>query len=177
MPSEITNEQNHPFPDSSHDRPRLPLCLSCITRCFFEALLQRESSATYIFFMKRFFKLAGVPGPKQTASNQTSPPPVAPAHLGPLHNKTGLDPKYTVPPVPHPIPYQHLNILVSSKGLLLRPHIPGSSRTESYVRIGWGLAGTVELVENAASRDPELDWSKAAVVYGILGSLDLFTGM
>lgn len=32
-------------------------------------------------------------------------------------------------------------------------------------------------MEDAASKDPELDWSKAAVVYGVLGSLDLFTGM
>jgi phosphatidylinositol 4-phosphatase len=127
--------------------------------------------------MKQFFKLAGAPGPKQTTSKPTPPTPVKPAHLGPLPNRTGLDPKYTVPPVPHPIPYQHLDISVSSQGLLLKPHIPGFSRTESYVRISWGLAGKVELVENAASRDPELDWSKGVVVYGILGSLDLFTGM
>lgn len=126
--------------------------------------------------MKRFFKFAGTPGLKQTTTNPTPPPPVAPVHPGPFPNRTGLDPKYTVPPVPHPIPYQYLDILVSRQGLLLRPHIPGSGRTESYVKISWGLAGKVELVENAASRDPELDWSKAAVVYGILGSLDLFTG-
>lgn len=89
----------------------------------------------------------------------------------------GLGPKYTVPPVPHPNPYHHLDILVSSKGLLLRPHIPKHNHAEPYVRISWGLAGKVELVEGAAAKDSELDWSKAAVVYGILGSLDLFTGM
>lgn len=124
--------------------------------------------------MKRFFKFTGTPGPRQTT---TKPTPSPPAHLGPLSSRTGLDPKYTVPPVPHPIPYQHLDILVSGVGLLLRPHIPGSNRAESYVRISWGLAGKAELIEDAASRVPELDWSKAAVVYGILGSLDLFTGM
>lgn len=102
---------------------------------------------------------------------------MVPVHPGPLPTRNSLDPKYTVPPVPHPIPYQHLDILVSSNGLLLRPHIPGSSFTESYVRIGWGLAGKVELIDNVTSKDPELDWSKAAVVYGVLGSLDLFTGM
>jgi hypothetical protein len=60
---------------------------------------------------------------------------------------------------------------------LLRPHIPGSSNAESYARIGWGLAGKIELIEDAAPKETGLDWSKAAVVYGVLGSLDLFTGM
>lgn len=123
--------------------------------------------------MKRFLGLTSTPSPKP----RPAPPLMAPAHPGPLPNTTGLEPKYTVPPVPHPNPYHHLEILVSSEGLLLRPHLPGYDHTESYVRISWGLAGKVELVEDVAAKDPELDWSKAAVVYGILGSLDLFTGM
>jgi hypothetical protein len=124
--------------------------------------------------MKRFLKFTGVPGPKPTpAQSKPLAPPKAPAHP----NRTGLDPKYTVPPVPHPIPYQHLEILVSSQGLLLRPHIPGSSDAGSYVRISWGLAGKIELIEDVAPKGTGLDWSKAAVVYGVLGSLDLFTGM
>ena len=61
--------------------------------------------------------------------------------------------------------------------MLLRPHIPGYNHPESHVRINWGLAGKAEVVEDTATKDPELDWSKAAVVYGVLGSLDLFTGM
>ena len=117
--------------------------------------------------MKRFFKLTGTPSPKPPS------PLMAPAHPGPLPNTTGLEPKYTVPPTPHPNPYHHLDVLVSSEGLLLRPHLPGHNQTRSYVRISWGLAGKVELVEDAK----DLDWSKAAVVYGVLGSLDLFTGM
>lgn len=125
--------------------------------------------------MKRFFKLTGTPSPKPATPKPS--PPIAPAHPGPFSNKTGLEPKYTVPPVPHPNPYHYIEILVSSKGLLLRPHIPGRQYTGSFVRIDWGLAGKVELIEDTAAEDPELDWSKAAVVYGILGSLDLFTGM
>ena len=128
-----------------------------------------------IFTMKRFFKFTGAPSPAPASTNLE--PAMAPVHPGPLPNKTALHPQYTVPPFPHPIPYQHLGILVTSKGLLLRPHIPGSSHTESYVRMSWGLAANVELVEDTASKDLELDWSKAAVVYGVLGSLDLFTGM
>jgi len=128
--------------------------------------------------MKRFLNLAGIPGPKQAPpKSKPPPPPIVPVHPGPLPNATGLDPKYTVPLVPHPNPHRHLDILVSNRGLLLRPHIPGSNHTESYVRISWGLAGKVELVEDTSAKDPELDWSKAAVVYGVLGSLDLFTGM
>lgn len=119
--------------------------------------------------MKRFFKLPEAPIDVK--------PSMEPVHPGHLSNRTGLNPKYTVPPVPHPIPYQLLDVLVSSGGLLLRPHIPGFSHAESYIRITWGLAGKVELIENTVSKGPELDWSKAAVVYGILGSLDLFTGM
>ena len=123
--------------------------------------------------MKRFFKLPGTPGPKPSSPSTL----LAPAHPGPFPNTTGLEPKYTVPPSPHPNPYHHLEILVSNKGLLLRPHFPGHNHAESYVRISWGLAGKIELVEGVAAKDPELDWSKAAVVYGVLGSLDLFTGM
>jgi len=125
--------------------------------------------------MKRFFKLTGTPSPKP--ASKSKPPPLAPVHPGPLANTTGLEPKYTVPPVPHPNPYHCLEILVSGKGLLLRPHIPGYNHPESYVRINWGLAANVEVVEDTDTEDPELDWSKAAVVYGVLGSLDLFTGM
>ena len=125
--------------------------------------------------MKRFFKLTGTPSPKPASTSK--PPPLAPVHPGPLASTTGLEPKYTVPPVPHPNPYHRLEILVSGKGLLLRPHIPGYNHPESYVRINWGLAGNVEVVEDTDTKDPELDWSKAAVVYGVLGSLDLFTGM
>ena len=128
--------------------------------------------------MKRLFKLTGTPSSKPVPpKSKPVAPPMGPVHPGPLPNTTGLEPKYTVPPVPHPNPHHHLDILVSSEGLLLRPHLPGHNHTESYVRISWGLAGKIEPVEGTAAEDPELDWSKAAVVYGVLGSLDLFTGV
>ena len=127
--------------------------------------------------MKRFFKLTGTPSPKPAPKPKPPLPPLVPTHPGPHANTTGLEPKYTVPPVPHPNPYHRLEILVSKEGLLLRPYIPGYNHPESYVRINWGLTGKVEAVEATATKDPELDWSKAAVVYGVLGSLDLFTGM
>ena len=128
--------------------------------------------------MKRLFKLTGTPGPKPVPpKSKPAPPAMGPVHPGPLPNATGLDPKYTIPPVPQPNPHHHLDVLASSEGLLLRPHLPGHTHTESYVRISWGLAGKVELVEDTAAKHLELDWSKAAVVYGVLGSLDLFTGM
>ena len=128
--------------------------------------------------MKRLFKLTGTPSPKPVPpKSKPPPPPMGPVHPGSLPNTTGLEPKYTVPPLPHPNPHHHLDILVSGEGLLLRPHLSAHNHTESYLRISWGLAGKVELVEGTAAEDPELDWSKAAVVYGVLGSLDLFTGM
>lgn len=175
----IASEES--FPDSSHDHLHLPpLCLPLrSTRCLVEGFTLFIYSETICnFIMKRFFKLTGTPVPRPSSPKpKPQPPPTGPAHPGPLSNTIGLEPKYTVPPVPHPNPYHHLDILVSRNGLLLRPHIPGYGRSESYVRIYWGLAGKVELVEDTVAKDSELDWSKAAVVYGVLGTLDLFTGM
>lgn len=132
----------------------------------------RITATPRIFAMKRFFKLTGTPSPKPIPK-----PPMAPVHPGPLPTTTGLEPKYTVPPVLRPNPYNYLDVLVSSEGLLLRPHLPGHNHAEPYVRISWGLAGKVDLVEDSAAEGSGLDWSKAAVVYGVLGSLDLWTGM
>lgn len=120
---------------------------------------------------RRFAKLTGTPSPKPTPK-----PPTAPVHPRPFPIATGFEPKYTVPHVSRPDPYDHLDVLVSSRGLLLRPHLSGRNHTEPYARISWGLAGKVELVEDTAAEGSGLDWSEAVVVCGVLGSLDLWTG-
>ncbi|KAK7693744.1 hypothetical protein QCA50_003316 [Cerrena zonata] len=90
-------------------------------------------------------------------------------------HKTGLQPKYLVPPVPHPCPYEHIAILATSEGLLLRPHFPNdTSASRSYVKIDWGKDGKIEEIEESEDRKP-LDWSDCTVVYGVLGVLNLFS--
>jgi hypothetical protein len=67
--------------------------------------------------------------------------------------------------------------LVSKKGLLLRPHISGLVRTESHVKISWGLGGTVKEVQgDGEDAGSDVDWTKSVVVYGIIGTLDVFSG-
>jgi phosphatidylinositol 4-phosphatase len=106
--------------------------------------------------MKKLFdKLAGVKSPS--------------SHLG-------LDPKFVVPPVPHPCPHDHIALLATKDGLLLRPHVPELTNTQTYVRVAWGKNVHVEELDG----DLELegcDWSKSAIIYGIVGVLELFSGM
>jgi hypothetical protein len=90
---------------------------------------------------------------------------------------TGLQPKYLVPPVPHPCPHDHLVLLVTKDGLLIRQHTPGHDRTTqettSHVRIAWGKAVRIEEVTEVEDR---VDWEESVIVYGIIGILELFSG-
>jgi len=101
----------------------------------------------------------------------------APGHT-PAHT-VGLKPKYLVPPIPHPCPYDHLALLVTKEGLLIRQHIPGHDRKtgklNSYVRIAWGKPVQVEEVVDSTNAG-DVDWSDSVIVYGIIGVLELFSG-
>lgn len=83
----------------------------------------------------------------------------------------GLQPKFTVPPVPHPTPYYRISILAAKSGLLLRPAT--SDNPDTFVRVPWGENVVVEEIAN----DAELDWNDAAIVYGVLGMLQLNAGL
>ena len=103
----------------------------------------------------------------------TSPPPTNKNIL----STPGLQPKFTVPPVPHPCPHEHLALLVCNEGLLLRPHFPAGSGKEThggrtYVRIGWGREGVQEVQET----EEDCDWEKCVIIYGIVGILELTFG-
>ncbi|KAL1743446.1 SacI homology domain-containing protein [Schizophyllum fasciatum] len=124
--------------------------------------------------MKKFFNNIGVNrGPKAAAATSTSTPatPVTPT----VAHTTGLQAKFVVPPVPHPAPYHYLCLLARPEGLLIRPHLPGQEcdDVQSYVRVPWGSPVTAEEVQ--ADEHSRIDWSEGAVVYGLLGSLDLFS--
>lgn len=54
----------------------------------------------------------------------------------------------------------------------------GLVHVESHVQIHWGIAGKIEEVQgDGEDLDGNTDWSKSIIVYGIIGTLDLFSGM
>lgn len=89
----------------------------------------------------------------------------------------GLHLEFSLPPVPHPCPHDHLALLASEGGLLIRPHIPGSpflnSSLYSYLRLSWGKSNKIEQLEKREEDD--LDWTESVIVYGIAGIVELFT--
>jgi hypothetical protein len=121
--------------------------------------------------MKRLFskpsKNASATGKSSTLemAGRTAPLPAA---------MTGLQPNYVVPPVPHPNPHEHIVLLASDHGLLMRPHRAGLSPA-SYVRVSWGkTANIVELPSDGGSSS--VDWNEGVVIYGIVGLMTLFNG-
>lgn len=132
--------------------------------------------------MKRFLAKASKPFalPKSLANlgantvpSTSSEMPHATTGIQPT---TGLQPKYLVPAVPHPCPYDHLVLLATKDGLLIRQHLPGlKQKPPSYVRVAWGKAVKVEEITNDRKVD-DYDWDEGVVVYGIVGILELFSG-
>lgn len=101
-----------------------------------------------------------------------------PANLtvqGTISHTTGLQPKYLVPPVPHPCPHDHLSLLVTKDGLLIRPYTTGLSGSTAHVRIAWGKIVRVEEITSNGGAD-EVEWEKGVIVYGIIGILEMFSG-
>ncbi|TFK92292.1 hypothetical protein K466DRAFT_659372 [Polyporus arcularius HHB13444] len=121
--------------------------------------------------MKRLFSKTF----KTATPSTKSTPAVVPATTPLVHN-TGLQPKDTLPPVPHPCPYEHISIVATSDGLLLRPRHPGQAQTEdvseSAVKVAWGKGGKVETL---AAQAEDADWEESVVVYGIIGFLELYS--
>lgn len=77
-----------------------------------------------------------------------------------------LPPSLTVPPTLHPNVYPEILIVVTPSGLVLKSK---STSASVNVRVGWGVKPKVEVVDSALS----VDWTKACVVYGIVGILKL----
>jgi phosphatidylinositol 4-phosphatase len=87
-----------------------------------------------------------------------------------------LQPKLVVPPDPHPRPYDHIAVLPTQEGLLLRSHTPRQGElTRRYVRISWGKIPEIEKFQGAV-HNTGAGWAAAVIVYGIVGILELFTG-
>ena len=98
-----------------------------------------------------------------------------PATTNPPVHHTGLQPKDTLPPAPHPCPYEYISVLATTEGLLLRHRHPGQAEDsgDDEVKIEWGKGGKVVPI---AGGTVEADWEESVVVYGIVGCLELFSG-
>ncbi|KAJ6547710.1 SacI homology domain-containing protein [Mycena capillaripes] len=120
--------------------------------------------------MKRFFTKASKPFAPSTSSPPSSS--ITAPHT------TGLQPKYVVPPVPHPCPHDHIALLVTATGLLLRQHIPGRGANDpgptAHLRLSWSKTVKVEELSGNGEADG-VDWTDSVIIYGIVGVLELFS--
>ncbi|KAI0005981.1 SacI homology domain-containing protein [Russula compacta] len=108
-------------------------------------------------------------------SSKTYPStPTISANNGLVGHSPALQPKFVVPPIPHPRPYDHIAILPTQDGLLLRPHVARQVEPDHYVRITWGKVPGIEEFQGAVG-NAGVNWAAAIIVYGIIGILELFT--
>lgn len=139
-----------------------------------------KASKTFVI-PKPFAELASNPVNESSASpssaRQASLTPHTATVAGIQPAGPALQPKDTVPPVPHPYPHDHLELRAHSSGLLIRPHITDETQRASpyYVRIAWGKHVRIVEVSGASDIGP-INWDGSVVVYGIIGVLDLFSG-
>ncbi|KAH9001323.1 SacI homology domain-containing protein [Lactarius akahatsu] len=102
-----------------------------------------------------------------------SPKPPALVHNDLIAHTPALQPKFVVPAVPHPRPHDHIAVLPTQDGLLLRPHRTRSDDSDHYFRINWGKSPKFEEFQGSAQNVDS--WASAVIVYGIVGILELFT--
>ncbi|TFK30155.1 hypothetical protein FA15DRAFT_726049 [Coprinopsis marcescibilis] len=149
--------------------------------------------------MKRFFEKASKPFSINFDSDNKKGEPVSgsssggaegnatrllkkipPKLLGSSTTTPGLKPRYVLPAVPHPCPYDHLAILVTHDGLLVRP-CSSSERskhknlTSTHLKICWKDAAIVEVEDSLGEQEEPGAWGESVVVYGIVGMLELFS--
>ena len=137
------------------------------------------SLALLIHVMKRLLTKASKPfGFSLTPQSNSPSPPPAPLSIPTTPHTTRLQPKFVVPAVPQPYPHTHLAILVTKEGLLIRPHVLGSGIDQTEwlhcIRVSWGKSVKVEEIERDQLSE-KLDWNEGAIVYGIVGVLELFS--
>ncbi|KAK0483841.1 SacI homology domain-containing protein [Armillaria novae-zelandiae] len=112
--------------------------------------------------MKRFFSRS----PNRSDTGSDPAPAAVPTSLPHPH----LQPKYVVPPVPHPAPYEHIALLATKEGLLMRPYELGAGISSVHgAKIAWGRGGKIEEIAVVG------EWEGYIVVYGIVGILELFS--
>lgn len=106
-------------------------------------------------------------------------PPAVPG--APIGLTSGLQPKYSVSAVPHPYPHDHLVLVSTKEGLLIRPQVPGKhkevvNKSLPLVRIKWRKEIVVEEMNWSTESHSGINWaSDGVVVYGIVGVLELYS--
>jgi phosphatidylinositol 4-phosphatase len=114
--------------------------------------------------MKRLFL-------RRKSSQPSTPEDPPPAHK-PAPRSVSLQPKFIVPPLPHPCPYASIHVLVTTHGLMLSPDLHSDAQAVSYVRISWGKDAVVDQIEG-----DKTGCTASTTVHGIVGILRLFHGM
>jgi hypothetical protein len=114
--------------------------------------------------MKRLFSKSSKSQPS------TSAPP---AQNNVAVHKPAPHPRSIVPPS-HPRPHDHIAVLPTQDGLLLRPHVVRQGESGHYVRITWGKVPEIKEFQGSI---PGVNWTSPVIVYGIVGILDLFAGI
>jgi hypothetical protein len=117
--------------------------------------------------MKRFFS-------KSSKNRQSSTPAVS-AQNHVVDRTPTPQPKSTVSTAPHSRPHDHIAILPTQDGLLLRPYIARQGESDHYVRITWGKVPEIKQLHGPAPT-AGVNWTLAVIVYGIIGIIDLFAG-
>ncbi|KAH7889626.1 SacI homology domain-containing protein [Phlebopus sp. FC_14] len=92
-----------------------------------------------------------------------------------MTSNVGLQPTLTTSPVPHPHPHEYIAVVAADEGLVMRSHARALQRSGSCVRVSWSKPPKVEELSSDAE-GPLIDWTSSAVIYGIVGILDLFNG-
>src|ERR1700742_4316090 len=91
--------------------------------------------------MKRFFS--------KSSKNPPSTPAV-PVNNHAVDHTLALQPTPVVPPASYPRPHDHITILPTQDGLLLRPHIACQGESDLYVRITWGKVPEIKEFHGSA---------------------------
>ena len=101
----------------------------------------------------------------------------------PIGITSGLQPKYSIPAVPHPCPHDYLLLASTKEGLLIRPQVPGKhkevvNKSIPLVRMKWRKEIVVEEINGSAESHSGINWANdGVVVYGIVGVLELYSCM
>lgn len=86
-----------------------------------------------------------------------------------------LQPKFVVPPIPHPCPYSSILIRITPDGLVLTPDLTKSGNDEPepvrYLKVPWGKEAVVEEVEEQLGNHNDVP---SLIVHGLVGFLRLF---
>ena len=99
----------------------------------------------------------------------------------PIGITSDLQRKYSIPAVPHPCPHDHLVLVSTKEGLLIRPQVPGKHKEAvnnsiPLVRLKWRKEIVVEEINGSAEGHSGINWANdGVVVYGIVGVLELYS--